>query len=84
MGIPTKDVERLMKACQRGVGGPGALNKAHDIMADAYGTLGSLVAERDALLEEVARLRRGETICIKCGIRQDAKPEHTEKDPFPF
>lgn len=47
--IETKDVERLMKRCQIGVGGKNALNEAHGIMADCYGTLGALVQERDEL-----------------------------------
>lgn len=60
---PTTAVERLMRRCQRGVGGPRALDEAHDIMAECYGTLGALVQERD-------RLARGECICTKCGLRQ--------------
>ena len=42
------DVMALMKRCQRGVGGRNALDEAHSIMAECYGTLGALVAERDA------------------------------------
>lgn len=41
----TEKVERLMKRCQIGVGGPGAMDTAHDIMAECYGTLGALVQE---------------------------------------
>lgn len=84
MTVKTAKVESLMKRCQIGVGGRGALDAAHDIMSECYGTLGSLVSERDALLQEVARLRRGECICTKCGLRQGAKQEACEKDPFPF
>lgn len=51
------DVAELMKRCQRGVGGRNALDEAHDIMAECYGTLGKLEAERDALAAENARLR---------------------------
>lgn len=47
--VTTKDVERLMKRCQVGVGGRNALDEAHDIMAECYGTLGALVQERDRL-----------------------------------
>ena len=47
--VTTRDVERLMKRCQVGVGGRGALDEAHDIMAECYGTLGALVQERDRL-----------------------------------
>ena len=42
-------VAELMKRCQRGVGGRNALDEAHDIMAECYGTLGRLEAERDHL-----------------------------------
>ena len=62
----TEEVERLMKRCQIGVGGRGALDKAHDIMADCYGTLGALVQERDRLL-------RGEYICKRCGLRKNSE-----------
>lgn len=74
--ITTESAERLMKRCQRGVGGRGALDEAHSIMADCYGTIGALVQERDRLL-------RGECICLKCGLRQGS--EHDSKngsDPF--
>ncbi|MBX3634037.1 MAG: hypothetical protein KF683_01340 [Rubrivivax sp.] len=37
------DVDRLMKRCQIGVGGRHALDEAHSIMADCYGTLGALM-----------------------------------------
>jgi len=61
----TEEVERLMKRGQIGVGGRGALDTAHDIMAECYGTLGALVQERDSLL-------RGEYICKRCGLRKDS------------
>lgn len=51
------DVAELMKRCQRGVGGRNALDEAHDIMAECYGTLGRLESERAALEAENARLR---------------------------
>ena len=51
------EVADLMKRCQRGVGGRNALNDAHDIMAECYGTLGKLEAERDALHAEAEALR---------------------------
>ena len=66
MGTTTEDVERLMKRCQIGVGGRNALDTAHDIMAECYGTLGALVQERDSLL-------RGEYICKRCGLRKDSE-----------
>ena len=41
---PTRaEVEALMKRCQIGAGGRHALDNAHDIMADCYGTLGLLM-----------------------------------------
>lgn len=36
--------ERVMAQCQRGTGGRHALENAHAIMADAYGTIGRMVA----------------------------------------
>lgn len=35
--------KRLMKRCQRGVGGRAAIADAHDIMSEAYGTIGRLL-----------------------------------------
>ena len=61
----TDDVERLMRRCQVGAGGRNALNDAHDILAECYGTLGALVQERDRLL-------RGEYICKRCGLRKNS------------
>ena len=88
MSFKTHEVERLMKACQMGVGGHGALDRAHNVMAECYGKLGALVAERDELLREIARRQRGECICVNCGLRQDAESKSGErsgeKDPFPF
>ena len=52
------DVAELMKRCQRGVGGRNALDEAHDIMAECYGTLGRLESERDALEAERDALRQ--------------------------
>lgn len=41
---PSRDeVGRLMKRCQIGVGGRNALENAHSIMSDCYGTLGLLI-----------------------------------------
>lgn len=62
----TEEVERLMKRCQIGVGGRNALDTAHDIMAECYGTLGALAQERDRLL-------RGEYICKRCGLRNGSE-----------
>ena len=64
--IKTEDAERLMKRCQIGVGGRNALDTAHDIMSECYGTLGALLHERDGLL-------RGEYICKRCGLRKDSE-----------
>ena len=42
--VPTRqEVDALMKRCQRGVGGRDALDDAHNIMAECYGTLGALM-----------------------------------------
>lgn len=64
--VKTEDAERLMKRCQTGVGGRNALDTAHDIMAECYGTIGALVQERDRLLH-------GEFICQRCGLRKDSE-----------
>lgn len=42
-GVGRASVERLMKRCQIGVGGRNALDDAHSIMAECYGTLGALM-----------------------------------------
>ena len=52
MKITTERAQRLMKRCQIGVGGRNALNDAHDIMAECYGVIGALLAERDRLMLE--------------------------------
>ena len=52
MTIKTEDAERLMKKLQIGVGGRSALENAHSIMADCYGTIGFLLSERDRLIIE--------------------------------
>ena len=49
-------VAELMKRCQRGVGGRNALDEAHDIMAECYGTLGRLESERDTLRQQRDKL----------------------------
>jgi hypothetical protein len=43
--------ERLMKKCQQGVGGRNALENAHAIMAECYGTIGMLLAEVERLTD---------------------------------
>jgi hypothetical protein len=45
MSDTPKAIARLMKRCQIGVGGPNAIDDAHDIMAECYGTLGKLSAD---------------------------------------
>ena len=57
------DVAELMNRCQRGVGGRNALDEAHDIMAECYGTLGRLESERDALAAELAAIKGQEPVC---------------------
>ncbi len=46
-------VEQLMKRCQIGVGGRNAIDDAHSIMAECYGTLGALLAEIEKLRAEL-------------------------------
>ncbi len=44
-----------------------------------------LYAEIERLKSEVMRLKRGECICIKCGLRQNAtKEDDTPDAPFMF
>jgi hypothetical protein len=50
--ITRERIEDLMKRCQIGVGGKHALDDAHDIMADCYGTLGAMMSEIEALRSE--------------------------------
>ena len=51
-----------MKRCQIGVGGRNALDDAHSIMADCYGTLGALMLDverlRAALKTAISTLER--------------------------
>ena len=52
----TTDVDRLMKRCQVGVGGRRALDEAHDILAECYGTLGRQQIEIERLRAELAEM----------------------------
>lgn len=53
--VPTRaEVDALMKRCQVGVGGRHALDNAHSILADCYGTLGALMLEVERLRELAA------------------------------
>ena len=61
------EVAELMKRCQRGVGGRNALDEAHDIMAECYGTLGRLESERDALRQQRDKLAK---------VLEDVEREH--------
>ena len=55
--VPTRaEVDALMKRCQIGVGGRHALENAHSIMADCYGTLGALMLEVERLRVGLTRL----------------------------
>jgi len=52
LNVPTRAaVDALMKRCQIGVGGRHALDNAHSIMAECYGTLGALMLEIERLRE---------------------------------
>jgi len=54
----TRDrIERLMKRCQIGVGGRHALDDAHDIMAECYGSLGAMMIEIERLRLQVEHMR---------------------------
>ena len=54
---PTRaTVDALMKRCQIGVGGRNALDNAHSIMAECYGTLGRQQIEIERLREAILRL----------------------------
>ncbi len=56
--LPKRDkVEALMKRCQIGVGGRHALDNAHDIMAECYGILGTLMLAVERLHAETLALR---------------------------
>lgn len=56
---PTRaEVDALMKRCQVGVGGRNALDNAHSIMADCYGTLGALAAELESMHDMRRELQR--------------------------
>ena len=52
----TTDVDRLMKRCQVGVGGRRALDEAHDILSECYGTLGRQQIEIERLTAELAAM----------------------------
>ena len=52
------DIAELMKRCQRGVGGRNALDEAHDIMAECYGTLGRLESEVHTLRQQRDKLAK--------------------------
>ncbi|MFO3720563.1 hypothetical protein [Pseudomonas sp. HLMP] len=58
--MPTEknSVEALMKACQRGVTGKGpAIEVANNLLAECYGALGKLVAEKESLRKDAERYR---------------------------
>lgn len=56
---PTRaEVEALMKRCQIGVGGRDALETAHEIMADCYGTLGLLMSCAEWNIAALAELQK--------------------------
>lgn len=53
-GVDLARVERLMKRCQIGVGGRNALDDAHSIMAECYGTIGALMLAVETQREMLA------------------------------
>jgi len=67
------DADALMKRCQIGVGGRHALDNAHSIMAECYGTLGRQQIEIERLraaLHEIAEEWAG----AECG-----EPVHAQE-----
>lgn len=54
MTVTRVEVDALMKRCQTGVGGKQALNNAHSIMAECYGTLGALMTQVETLRSVLA------------------------------
>jgi hypothetical protein len=59
----TRDrIDNLMKRCQIGVGGLRALDKAHSIMSECYGTLGAMMIE----IERMREWLDGDCICPCC------------------
>lgn len=50
------EISRLMKRCQVGFGGRDALEQAHDCLADCYGALGRLAAQRETLCRTLIRM----------------------------
>lgn len=52
-----------------------AIAKQHE---DEWTSVGLLIHERDQLRAEVERLKRGEFICAKCGLRKDS--DHAKGD----
>ena len=76
---PTQaEIDRLMKRCQVGVGGRRALDDAHDIMAECYGTLGRQQMEIDRLrwaLTDVLKVATSWSLFSTTTI--DGKPSST-------
>ena len=71
---PTRrEVEALMKRCQIGVGGRNALDNAHSIMAECYGTLGALMLRVEELAEAdvLDRLEKAENRLISEGYSRE-------------
>ena len=64
--ITRERIEDLMERCHIGVGGRHALDDAHDIMADCYGTLG-------AMMIEIERMRGWIEISCVCPCCQEMR-----------
>lgn len=78
--VPTRaDVGALMKRCQIGVGGRRALDDAHDIMADCYGTLGLLMLT----VERMAAWMEAECYCPCCTGTRECADDCTFGDDDP-
>lgn len=72
------DVSNLMKRCQRGVGGRNALDEAHGIMAECYGTLGLLQAEVERLRNVIKILERD----IATALAEELRRLCAERDQY--
>jgi len=66
------EIDRLMKRCQIGFGGPRALDQAHDCATDCYGALGRLKNDREKLGRAIQWLTEiYESRHPPCAVRPD-------------
>lgn len=68
MTTEVTNVQGLMKACQRGVGGKGpAIEAANNLLAECYGLLGKLSAENQELRKDRDSLREDRDSLLEAG-----------------